>query len=150
MHNDVSRNALDDEPDAAADTINRLVWGAISPWQRSVVGELRNEGYIVHPWLSGRLHITTPDGQRKSLKQILMARHTGAVQRGRCEVCGRAILLALVRPERVVRGKGFVVRLPARVSRKRKRGPRTDRLYCSNACRQHAYRERQRGPGRQP
>jgi hypothetical protein len=96
--------------------------------QALLAADLEKLGYRVRPphYRGGRLGIFLPDGRRVSLARILRLSRLERLADATCSACGQAIR----------------VRRPWRTLGVGSRGSRVDRHYCSNACRQRAYRRR--------
>lgn len=77
--------------------------------------------------LSGtRVYFVDRDGAKWSVARVNALARVINVKYGRCAACGE--------------------RIPLDAYRRRQRGARSDRRYCSNACRQRAYRQRKENP----
>lgn len=123
-----SRNALTDEDYARLDRIiaNRIGLSSPSAWAGLIplAESLKAQGHRLIPPMTrgGHTKIVFATGEELSLSAYAeLLRVTGLVA-ARCEACGGEILQT--------------------AERGTQRGPRVDRRYCSNACRQRAYRER--------
>ncbi len=124
--NDASRNAAD------LAELERVI-GRVGPEfarQAFIGSQLMAAGYTVRPpaFVGARMQIALPDGRPISLTRILRLSRLQHVRDATCCGCRRAMLVR--RPWRTV-GSGS-------------RGSRADIRYCSNACRQRAYRARTR------
>jgi hypothetical protein len=87
-----------------------------------IAASLHNEGWKVRaPWFRGGQWWFEKDGRRLSLTAVKNLLRVAALNEATCEECKSPI-----------RNVGL------------RRGPRVDRRYCSNACKQKAYYKRKR------
>lgn len=100
----------------------------VNAWLAMLVAELDGRGWKIQPpvYRGARWRFTTPDGARVSLSALLELGRVDVVLSATCNDCEKEI--------------------PLSAWRRQERGPRIDRRYCSNACRQRAYRERRATP----
>lgn len=98
---------------------------AINPYLALLAAELRLHGGDVRPPLiaGGHTRVTLPDGTVLSLAAFMEWTRWHVLSVARCAICGEPTAIPPRRGPRL-------------------RGPRLDRRYCSNACRQRAYRQR--------
>lgn len=111
---------MSSEPLAAnEDIISQATPEDVAYWL--LVMTLRDAGYLVWPkrWRGAHTHLELPDGTHLSLSTFLALQRYACLRDHKCGTCN--------------------ARLPRRSGA---RGPRVDRRYCSNACRQAAYRRR--------
>lgn len=71
-----------------------------------------------------RVRFVDSEGRAHSVARVLLMHRYDQVKAGRCDTCGQPI--------------------PLTAYRRQRRGARSDRRYCSNACRQRAHRQRSR------
>lgn len=139
-----SRNALTDDDYARLDKIiaNRAAFGGWLPVHAFLAAELAEHGHRLIPPMSrgGHTKIVLADGRELSLTELMDRTRSHMLADAHCAHCGNPLPVTLhAAADEVERGR--------RLDRgeDRRRGTRIDRRYCSNACRQRAYRERRKG-----